>query len=164
MGLGQNMLQESFSWAAIFCWFFNFLKTSQKNNRSQVLWVAFPEFYNFFWSFLRILRHWPLLVKCAFSAAESIWQDDQPNQFARKVSSQYNNSWLKLPYSILNFLKIKCIFIVRKIGQFLLSAHGGGGGEEGPSSFHLSNFRAKTLDSIFKIFSLTDALRMYLQT
>ena len=31
--------------------------------------------------------------------------------------------------------------MVRKIGQFLLNAHGGG--EGGPSTFPLSNFRAK---------------------
>ena len=52
--------------------------------------------------------------------------------------------------------------MVRKIGQFLLNAHGGGGG--GSSTFPLSNFRAKTVGSILEIFSLTDTLRMYLQT
>ena len=43
---------------------------------------------------------------------------------------------------------IKCIVMVRKIGQLLLSAHGGGS----PSTFPLSNFREKTVGSIFKIF------------
>ena len=52
--------------------------------------------------------------------------------------------------------------MVRKIAKFLLNAHRGGGGVF--STFPLPNFRAKTVGSIFKIFSLTDALRMYLQT
>ena len=52
--------------------------------------------------------------------------------------------------------------MVRKIGKFLLNAHGEGGG--GSSTFPLSNFRAKTVGSILKIFSLTDALRMNLET
>ena len=85
---------------------------------------AFPEFYNFP-KFSENFEALTIVGQCAFSAAESIWQDDQPNQFASKVSNQYNNK-LKVPYSILNFLKIKCIFMVIKIGQFLVNSHGGG--------------------------------------
>ena len=36
---------------------------------------------------------------------------------------------------MLSFVKIKCIFMVRKIGQLLLDAHGGVGGLKQPPFF-----------------------------
>ena len=58
------------------------------------------------------------------------------NQFickkARQDEQSFNNAQYYLSYSILSFVKIKCMFMVRKIGQSLLNAHGGmeGGGME----------------------------------
>ena len=51
----------------------------------------------------------------------------------------------KALYSILSFVEIKCIFMVRKIGQLLLNAYGGVGG---PNTFPLS----KHVRSNLKIF------------
>ena len=53
--------------------------------------------------------------------------------------------------------------MVREIGQLLLNGGGGGDGCYLPAPSSLSNFRAKTVGSIFKIFSWTDAIRMSLQ-
>ena len=53
---------------------------------------------------------------------------------ARQDEQSFNNSKYYLSYSILSFVKIKCMFMVRKIGQSLLNAHGrGGGGSQAPS-------------------------------
>ena len=50
---------------------------------------------------------------------------------ARQDEQSFNNSQYYLSYSILSFVKIKWMFMVKKIGQSLLNAHGGmeeGGG------------------------------------
>ena len=72
--------------------------------------------------------------------------------------------------------RLNGIFMVRKIGQFLLSGGGGGGGGGGGdgggggglvatplSILPLSNFRDKMVAPIGKIFSWTDAPRMCIQ-
>ena len=63
------------------------------------------------------------------------------------------------PYQ--NLLRLNVIFMVRKIGQLL--PNGGWAWLPPPSTLPLSNFRAKTVGPIRKMFSWTDVPRMSLQ-
>ena len=60
-----------------------------------------------------------------------------------------------------NLLRLNVIFIVREIGELLLNE--GWLPPPPPSTLPLSNFRAKTVGPIWKIFSWTDVPRMSLQ-